>query len=397
MRRISRLRRPSGLPVPAAASRSSIAPQCPQATALFSSSSQTTIPSSSRRPTSTTLRQLPTLGRFYSSEKDPIPQSLSEGTTSEPIPTADEANWEDVPADPSQLQQIYVPPPKYTYATRPDEVSDPSYTPAATFDGLETVGGLGNWWDQQHWSKVGNFMGFKPRTKVTNPLLLEASVRRAVVEAFALRQAGREDDLTGVWPVGGQEELQRTMELDVQCAEDGVPSINGDISAIVDGLQWNDEVATEASAPPSPAVKGSVFSSEDILKFKEAWTGRWKYTSLVDPRFRFAVTKRIFQLTGHLVPDHQLSGIADVQTLLHLVQKPPKPNTLTEEIQKRRQDLVQLPNVSIATKRVTRGDKEKALGRFKLIEEELKKRDLPVQGHGGARKNREMQILQGGM
>lgn len=95
--------------------------------------------------------------------------------------------------------------------------------------------------------------------------------------------------------------------------------------------------------------------------------------------------------------DHQLSSITDVRSLLHLVQKPPKPKTVTQEIQERRQDLVQLPNVSVATKRITRGDREKAVGRFKLIEEELKKRDLPLVGHGFVRKNRELSQLKGGI
>ncbi|KAG4217143.1 hypothetical protein PC116_g34376, partial [Phytophthora cactorum] len=109
------------------------------------------------------------------------------------------------------------------------------------------------------------------------------------------------------------------------------------------------------------------------------------------------VTKRVFQLTGQLVHDHQLSSITDIRSQLHAVQKPPKPKTLTEEIQERRQDLVQIPNVSFATKRITRGDREKAVGRFKLIEEELKKRDLPLEGHGFVRKNTEISRFKGGV
>jgi hypothetical protein len=70
---------------------------------------------------------------------------------------------------------------------------------------------------------------------------------------------------------------------------------------------------------------------------------------------------------------------------------------LTQEIQKRQQELLELPNVTIATKRVTKGDKEKALGRFKLMQEEFKKRDLPVLGHGFARKGKELSRLRGGV
>lgn len=104
------------------------------------------------------------------------------------------------------------------------------------------------------------------------------------------------------------------------------------------------------------------------------------------------MTKRLFQLTGHRVPDHNLPNVKDVQSLLRMVQKPPKPKTLNEEI-KRRQELPSMPNVQISAKRVTRGQKDQALGRFKLIARELEKRGLPLRGHGGAQKGREVDII----
>lgn len=58
------------------------------------------------------------------------------------------------------------------------------------------------------------------------------------------------------------------------------------------------------------------------------------------------------------------------------LKRPEKAKTLTDDIQKTRQHLVQLPNVLFSPKQVTRGDKAKAIGQFKVIEEELKKRDL---------------------
>ena len=56
-----------------------------------------------------------------------------------------------------------------------------------------------------------------------------------------------------------------------------------------------------------------------------------------------------------------------------------------------------LPNVTVAPKRVTRGDKEIALGRFKLMQEEFKKRQIPAYGHGYARKGKEVQRQRGGL
>lgn len=44
--------------------------------------------------------------------------------------------------------------------------------------------------------------------------------------------------------------------------------------------------------------------------------------------------------------------------------------------------LVGLPNVRVMGRRETPVDKEKVVGRWKVIEAELKRRDLPVLGKG---------------
>ncbi|KAI1498942.1 ribosomal subunit 39S-domain-containing protein [Biscogniauxia marginata] len=395
MRLIPRLRRPSGL------SSSSIPfSSTPQAHAAHAT---TSLP----RPATNSPRSR-RLSRFYSSNKQPIPRSLAQPSVGQDAPTTeqaddpDEATWD----RPPRQHQLYKPPPSRTYASRLDEVSDPSYAPASNADGLETVGDLDDWWDRsEHWGEASDFVGFRPREKVVDPLSIEGSVRRAVAEAFALRQAGREGDLTRIWPVGGGDDLRRVTGLGLRFTEDGHVSLDGDVAEVVRGLQWETELpegeSEELSTVESEAIaviqSTPTLSSEELLKFKKAWDHSWKRIPLVDPRIRFAVTKRLFQLTGQLVPDHKLPSITYVQALLHVVQKPPKPKTLTEEIQKHQQDLLELPNVSVATKRVTRGDKEQALGRLKLMQEELKKRDLPLEGHGFARKNREMSRFRGGV
>ena len=65
--------------------------------------------------------------------------------------------------------------------------------------------------------------------------------------------------------------------------------------------------------------------------------------------------------------------------------------------QQEQPELTQLPNVTFVPRRVTRGDRETAVGRYKLIEEEFRKRDLPLHGHGFARKNKEPSWLKGGV
>jgi hypothetical protein len=61
--------------------------------------------------------------------------------------------------------------------------------------------------------------------------------------------------------------------------------------------------------------------------------------------------------------------------------KPPKPKKLAEEIQLRA-ELSKLRNVAVFDRRVTPIDKEKMVGRWKVIVQELEKRDLPVTGTG---------------
>ncbi|KAI8628528.1 ribosomal subunit 39S-domain-containing protein [Xylariaceae sp. FL1651] len=411
MRRIPRLKRPSGLPTTTNVSRSSLGPsriaQCPQRSAPFSSSSQTTTTLASRqRPTRSLCP--PSLGRFYSfgnqqaptqvqkkvQEQEPSRELESKARDADEIieAEADEQDWIDAELITSN-GPYSIPPPRVD-AAREDEVADPTYVPATSAEGLKTVGGLSNWWNQrENWDLAGDFTSFRPREKITDPALIEVSVRRAVIEALALRQVGREDDLVGVWPTTlSKADLESLLSWDVKGGENGVVSLVGDASAIAEGLQWRDE---ESFAGDEPSPLPEALSSEEAAKLSQSWDRSWKAISLVDPRIRFAVTKRIFQLTGQLIPDHQLESITTVQTLLHTLKKPPKPATLTQEIQKRRQDLLELPNVTIATKRVTRGDKEKALGRFKLMQEELEKRNLPVHGHGYVRKGKELTRLRG--
>ncbi|KAF3064139.1 hypothetical protein GL218_01024 [Daldinia childiae] len=398
MRRIPRLRRSSSLYTSAPCS--SITPLVGQCAPISQ-----TISTSCRRPIPTTF-QSPLSFRFYSTDKQPSTQSQSSALETEQAQKQEfrelqelteeviEEKEEEAEYLPPQWQ-AYIPPPRRSYAERLGDVSDSSYVPALTADGLEMVGGLNNWWDQpEHWTS--DFVGFKPLNPVLDPAVLETSVRRAVVEAFALKQAGREDELIKAWPIAGGDELHHLLSVEINVTKDGVVSLTGDVSAVVGSLiEKSQPAVTNESTKESTSV--SVLSAEEAQKYKDAWSHGWKAVSLSDPRIKFAVTKRIFQLTGQLVHDHQLSGITDVRSLLHAVQKPPKLKTLTQEIQERRQDLVQLPNVSFATKRITRGDREKAVGRFKLIEEELKKRDLPLVGHGFVRKNRELSRLKGGV
>ena len=86
------------------------------------------------------------------------------------------------------------------------------------------------------------------------------------------------------------------------------------------------------------------------------------------------------QVTGRRIPDPDIEGIEDSKALLaHLVKKP-KPKKLADTLLAN--ELVDLPNVEIRDRRYTPIDKEKEVGRWKVIERELRLRGLPVTGKG---------------
>jgi len=91
--------------------------------------------------------------------------------------------------------------------------------------------------------------------------------------------------------------------------------------------------------------------------------------------------KRFSQLSGRCIPDPLLNSD---KTLRHLIDHlseaiKPKPKTLAETLMQK-QELAGISNVKIMTRRETPVDKEKEVGRWKLIEAELKNRGLPVLG-----------------
>jgi hypothetical protein len=61
----------------------------------------------------------------------------------------------------------------------------------------------------------------------------------------------------------------------------------------------------------------------------------------------------------------------------------PRPKNLAETLATKT-ELASLPNVKIMSRRETPVDKEKAVGRWKIIEAELRSRGLPVFGRAEA-------------
>jgi hypothetical protein len=81
--------------------------------------------------------------------------------------------------------------------------------------------------------------------------------------------------------------------------------------------------------------------------------------------------------TGIRLADFDINNCTSVGDLVELLSHKPKSKRLYGVL-KEKKELVKLPNVAVSGRRVVKLDKEKAIGRAKIIEQELRERDLPV-------------------
>ncbi|KAJ0159064.1 hypothetical protein CTA2_10376 [Colletotrichum tanaceti] len=260
-----------------------------------------------------------------------------------------------------------------TYAPTVKELEKQGYTPAQSVEGLEEIGGLDGWWDQEgRWGEESRYVAFARGGKVLDAHVCEALVRQAVVEALAVERT-RKDRLTGAWAKGDRESFDRAMQVRLALQEDGSLALEGDADVVT-------AISGISTIEPSDAEVEDYLTPEEAKESSEQWDPSWKSASLEDVQLKFAVHKRVFQLTGHHVHDAKLAQIKAVADLISTIVKPPKPTKVAEALRERGA-LLELPNVRIHDRRVTPIDKETAVGRWKVITEELKKRGLPVTGH----------------
>ncbi|KYK60240.1 hypothetical protein DCS_01377 [Drechmeria coniospora] len=280
-------------------------------------------------------------------------------------------------------------PPKRTEAMSEKELkaSDPTYAPATDASGLEEIETVRSWWHQPgHWGEESDFRPFASTEKVADKDVIEVYLRRAVVEVLALQEAGSFSPWsTKKWRAGDRNALDEALAVEIQI-RDGKPSLKGNSSSVCRALTSEAEEAAEAVEK---------VSQEEARKLIKAWDPSWKDVSLGDEE-KFAVRKRLYQLTGNLIPDSKLGAARTVKHLLTLTAKPTKAPKLAEQL-RRRDDLRKLTNVELHDSKIGPIQKEMAIGRWKVIEAELKKRNLPVTGAAGLSKNKERDWLTGKM
>ncbi|KZZ99417.1 Ribosomal protein L50, mitochondria [Moelleriella libera RCEF 2490] len=290
--------------------------------------------------------------------------------------------------------RLVLPPRRSEAATEKElAASDPSYTPATDAQELSEVSRLSAWWDEEgHWGEESQFRGFGASDKVVDRAVVEVYLRQAVVEVLALQQTGVLSEwATRKWRRGSRAELDQvlTAKIDVQ---DGRATLTGDVAAATTAIAQN-------LAPKDGEEDETQLSEDDRITAGEAremvktWDSAWHGLVLND-QMKFALRKRLYQITGNLVPDAKLGAAVTVKHLLTLASKQPPPKKLAELLG-RRSDVHQLANVKVHSRKVGPVEKETAVGRWKVIEEELTKRGLPVLGTAGLTKHKELHWLKG--
>ena len=172
-------------------------------------------------------------------------------------------------------------PPKRTEAIVEEEVkaSDSTYVPATDMSQLEEIATPQTWWDQPgHFGPESQYKGFGSTEKIADPALLEVYLRRAVVEAVALKQQGTLAEwATKRWAQGTREALDRTLAVGIR-VQDGEATLDGDVAPIVGNITSE---AGQAEATEGP-------SADEAREMVKAWDPAWKNVE-VDETVKFVV------------------------------------------------------------------------------------------------------------
>ncbi|KAI9700952.1 MAG: hypothetical protein M1820_006597 [Bogoriella megaspora] len=212
---------------------------------------------------------------------------------------------------------------------------DYHYEPATTWKGLERVGGKG-WLAKQKPRK--HFEGFlRPRREQSNEEILAAI-------GIAIRSSGIQDQAE-----------KETHDLSGTARDSQEEQSSGTVQG-----------PTETSQASETAPVNPLLTEHDLEDF-----------SLADPSTKFRVVKEVMVLTGIIPSDPLIQRCKTAHDLyLNFIQKP-KPTKLAETLLSDPR-LVESDNVSISAHKINLVDKERSIGRWKVIERELHERDLPV-------------------
>ncbi|KAG9777191.1 hypothetical protein KCU88_g4600, partial [Aureobasidium melanogenum] len=294
---------------------------------------------------------------------------------------------------------------------------DPEYKEAYTWDGLEHIGHQGHWRD----------LPPRPEDEFEPWLVPSATPALDRNEFLGYLYVALIEKLPyqGQNPALQQTATERTLDegsaIDVSSLQIKLSPL-GTFSHLEDKSAKGPEETSTSDNATSEAAQGEHKAFEiSVAAMEEQLVGaKFDFSSPLT----FQILKRFSQLSGFRVPDPTLNAVLrGNKTVLDFVElltqtSKPKPKTVSEAlIAKQRQALLGLdgqastptaidaakeataarknksnsnksqasqplgPNVMVLSRRETPVDKEKELGRWKVIERELRARGLPVLGH----------------
>ncbi|KAL4956954.1 ribosomal subunit 39S-domain-containing protein [Aspergillus filifer] len=298
-------------------------------------------------------------------------------------------------------------PPKPQEAEEPtEEPTSGDYEPALEGKGLARVGHLGRWKDLPP-TRADAYDPFFQR-RLTLPGHLAIAAHQTAVELTIMERMGKR--LTDICEVIEHEkpifdliyntrfeytteERPRTIiqheseeakeALNFVFSQIGSPDPTKQINRVKETETQTEAVAeTEAAvepeaeaeadpaAAPAPALNAPFFGYMNIKD-------RGVLELDLSRKVKFAFLKRFTQLTGQRIPDVHVAEITKVKDILKYLNKElaPKPKKLGEHLAANQQ-LKALPNVKISVKKVKPSDRDEELGRKKIIDAELRRREL---------------------
>lgn len=224
------------------------------------------------------------------SEEDPFAVLQAESATQDgSAATAAAAEDDDDPTPTAAAAiiptRLVLPPTEIVPVPRADTVKA-GYKPADTAEGLEVVGGLGDWFseDKDNWDPTLRYVGFGAAEKITDPALLTVCTRRALLEALALAAMGPAQ-LKKAWrPDEGRVGLLRALGLQLKLDGKERAQVVGDVKGVVDSL-----VVKESDAATVAEVKKLDLPLAEAKEIVKSWDPEWKDILLEDVKIKFAV------------------------------------------------------------------------------------------------------------
>ncbi|KAK4553556.1 hypothetical protein LTR86_009352 [Recurvomyces mirabilis] len=246
---------------------------------------------------------------------------------------------------------------QYEVAAVVDPTLAKNYIQATSWEGLERIGS--EEWVKRRADQGEQYVGFIPKKDIRlTPKQWKIVLSDIMADILALQRGGRSVDQVLHPHVQEQGPANETPTPD-----SGLPSFS------FTRQQYLRVVANEAR------YRGTL-----VHRSKRSTIPTLGDVSLHEPAVKLALHKVILRVTGRRISDAALNSSHTLSDLYsHLTAKKKSP-TLARAPEIRRLKATSAANVSFVPRKVTMIDREKKVGRWKVIEEELIARGLPVTG-----------------